>query len=161
MEHTAGIWYCYCCAQLKWQMWEMSVPWQVTGVPMIVCNTLMMMNKWVRVQTRFWVRDWTAPFVNMFLPELRHSSECSIPLLFLSVTFISLVFMGHGNSRVSYCAHWTQVLQSMHCGLPWLVTPRLCPETMVVPNSFLPAFLSLTFFPLSTPCTVSLCSSQN
>lgn len=69
VQHAAGIWCCYCRAQLKWQTREISLSWQVTGILMIVCNMLLVLNKWVRVQTCFWVRDWTAPFADMFLPE--------------------------------------------------------------------------------------------
>lgn len=77
---------------------EKSVSWQATGILMIVCNMLWMMNKWVRVQTCFWVRDWTAPIADTLLPEQGHRSDCSIFPLLLSITFTASVFVDHGNS---------------------------------------------------------------
>lgn len=161
MEHTAGIQYCYCycCASLKWQTWELSVPWQETGILMIVCNMLLMMNRWVRVQTCFWVRDWTAPFANMFLPELGHSSDCGITLLFLSINSLTLCLWVTGIAGLVTMLTGLRVFQAVGC-LLLQVTPWLCSETMVILKSTLSTSLSLTFLSLSTACAVSLCSSQ-
>lgn len=132
---------------------EKSVSWQATGILMIVCNMLWMMNKWVRVQTCFWVRDWTAPIADTLLPEQGHRSDCSIFPLLLSITFTASAFVG--------IAGWVTVLA---CFNPCIVVchnttqyhSQLYLKTTAMSNSLPWVLLLLTFLCLSIPCAASL-----
>lgn len=118
---------------------------------------LLMMNKWVRVQTCFWVCDWTAPIADMLLPEQGQSRGCSIFPLLLSITFTGSVFVGDGNSWRSYCAC---LLQPVYCSMPQLVTSQLCLKKTGTPNSLLPVLLLLTLLSLCIPHAASLFQSH-
>lgn len=114
-----------------------------------------MMNKWARVQTRFWVRDWTAPTADVLLPEQGHSHEWLQHLPVAPVYHIH--WLSVCGSWMSYCAC---MLQSVYCSMPQLVTSQLCLKTTGTPNSLPPVLLLLTFLCLSNPHAASLFQSH-